>query len=118
VGRETVRKSFLRADRIALAATKVVFARWRRDRMVSLTEQFTDLFHEKTDEVEIALRQIERCPHLYSEEDKNYWQRRHQEINRELFFLAYEIGLPLFADSFEPMLVRRFRQAIAKKIIR
>ncbi len=109
---------FQRADLIALAATKAAFARWCHDRLVSLTEQYTELFREKAEEVEIALRAIKRCPEIYSENEKLSWTQRHEKINNQLFSLAYEVGLLLFVDSFSPTLLRRWREEQQKTILR
>lgn len=102
--------ALLKADRVALAATNAAFTEFCGNRMLSLCERWQELFIEQ-EIFNVALRAIERVPHLYTDTEKRMFTERARQIDCEMFKIAYECGVLIF-DCFEPMRVRRFRDTI------
>lgn len=85
-----------RADSIALAATRAEFSQWCEGRVTELVEEFCELQAELTTEIGCVL---ERCPHFFSEEEKNAHRKRKEEIERRMFRISYECGIFYFNIS-------------------
>ena len=101
-----------KVDAIALAAANAAFTKFCMDRMTRLCECYEELLIEK-EIFDIAIRAIERVPELYTASEKEFFTARAQQIEKERFIIANEAGIFLF-QYFEPVRLRRFREAMQK----
>src|SRR5262249_38535919 len=96
----------LKADAIALAAAKASFTRWCEEQAKNLCDEFRDLYYEKIDEIDAALRNRK----FLDVAGMQYFEQRKSEIEKKMFKIAYEIGVLVF-PYFLPMRLRRWRES-------
>jgi len=93
--REAIRKQ--KARRIALQAAQDSFCDWSRRKLIALTDEYREELSAELEVTETAMRQIRRCPDLYTLDEKMEWagklyaiRERQEALEHQLDLLTYD----------------------------
>jgi len=89
-----------RAERVALAAVKVRYRAWQREKLDTLTPEYRELLDQRDMEV-IAYAQAHRCPDLHSDDEADYWAGQLAEAYQRLPNLEYALDILTYPQNEE-----------------
>lgn len=80
---------------LALEKARQAYHDWQRCQLVELTDEYRDLDAE-IDIAAIAFRALHRAPHLYTEDEHQYWVRRLATLYNRRPGLAHDLDVLTF----------------------
>ncbi len=87
------------ADRVALTTAREAYETWCREKLRMLTDQYRELCAER-EVLEIAHRQMHRCPELYTPAEQSYWRHRLAAVYDALPHLEWCLDILTYDKHF------------------